>query len=105
MTAAVRAFIGLGSNLGPGQQHIKMAWIKLGQLKDTLALALSSPYLTDPMGMESEQLFTNAVGVLETRLSPRQLLGEMLAIELAMGRDREQGKDRQVDLDIRNGNN
>jgi len=93
-------FIGLGSNLGPGRQHIQLAWHKLGQQKSTLALALSSPYLTEPVGMASEQLFTNAVGVLETSLSPQDLLKQMLAIELEMGRNRGQGKDRQVDLDI-----
>jgi len=50
--------------------------------------------------MESEQWFTNAVGAIETRLGPDSLLEEFLSIEAQMGRDRSQGKDRTVDLDI-----
>ena len=50
--------------------------------------------------MESDQWFTNAVGVIETRLAPEQLLENMLQVELTMGRDRSQGADRTVDLDI-----
>ncbi len=93
-------FIGLGSNLGSGRQNIKKAWQLLGQLEQTTILTLSSPFLSEPVGMESEHWFTNAVGVLECKLSPHQLLDAMLAIENKMGRDRQQGKDRTIDLDI-----
>lgn len=94
-------FIGLGSNLGDGQVNIKQAWQLLGQERTNLLLALSSPYLTEPVGMAPDSpWFTNAVGAMETKLMPQKLLAAMLAIEQQMGRDRQQGMDRPVDLDI-----
>lgn len=93
-------FIGLGSNLGNGKANIRSAWQRLGKMERITPLSISSPYLTEPVGMESAQLFTNAVGVLETRLTPQDLLEKMLAVEQAMGRDRANGMDRTIDLDI-----
>lgn len=94
-----QAFIGLGSNLGDGRSNLLQAWKLLQQMAGT-GLALSSPFLTEPVGMESANLFTNAVGILQTSLSPRELLRIMLAVEAEMGRDRQKGKDRIVDLDL-----
>ncbi len=93
-------FIGLGSNLGDGRQNLQKAWQRLGALSGVISLSLSSPYLSEPVGMDSEHWFTNAVGVLKTRLSPEELLDSMLQIEQGMGRDRSAGKDRSIDLDI-----
>lgn len=94
-----RAFIGLGSNLGDGRQNLLLAWRKL-QEEAGVALALSPPFLTEPVGMKSDFLFTNAVGILETELTPDVLLEKMLAVEALLGRDRQKGKDRTVDLDL-----
>lgn len=94
------AFIGLGSNLGKGCKNLQEAWHLLGEQRGITLLGLSSPYLTEPVDMESLQQFTNAVGVLETKLSPEQLLGVILSIEKSLGRDRALGQDRTVDLDI-----
>lgn len=96
----VTVFVGLGSNLGDGRQNIRKAWQKLGAVKGIRLLRLSSPYLTEPVGIETSSWFTNAVGLLQTTLSPRELLGAMLKIEAEMGRDRTQTEDRPVDLDI-----
>lgn len=93
-------FIGLGSNLGDGRVNLRHAWHRLGQLGQLTPLTLSHPYRSAPMGMESEYWFTNAVGVCETRLLPDDLLASLLATETAMGRDRSQGLDRVIDLDI-----
>ncbi len=93
-------FIGLGSNLGDTREHVLASWKSLGAHKDIVTLTLSSPYKTAPVAMESDKWFTNAVGVLQTTLSARQLLETMLSIEQKMGRDRSQGMDRTVDLDI-----
>ncbi|MEN8140090.1 MAG: 2-amino-4-hydroxy-6-hydroxymethyldihydropteridine diphosphokinase [Thermodesulfobacteriota bacterium] len=93
-------FIGLGANLGPARENIRQAWGEVGSLAKTILLSLSSPYLSEPVGVASDNWFTNAVGVLETRLSPHDLLTELLAIETKMGRDRSLGHDRPVDLDI-----
>jgi len=94
-----QAFIGLGSNLGDGRGNLLAAWQRL-QAEAGRAVALSPPFLTEPVGMESEQLFTNAVGLLETRLAPQALLDKMMDIEAGLGRDRQKGRDRTVDLDL-----
>jgi 2-amino-4-hydroxy-6-hydroxymethyldihydropteridine diphosphokinase len=102
-------FIGLGSNLGDGRVNLRKAWQRLGEQVGITTLALSSPYLTRPVVKESwekegrqlaEQWFTNAAGVLETKLSPLELLGVMQEIEIQLGRDRQKTIDRAVDLDL-----
>ncbi len=96
----VDVFVGLGSNLGDGRQNIQTAWQKLGAVKGVRLVRLSSPYLTEPVGIATDFWFTNAVGLLQTELSPRELLRVMLQIEAEMGRDRTKTDDRPVDLDI-----
>ena len=93
-------FVGLGSNIGDGRENLLSAWKQLGATEQITALSLSSPYLSEPVGMESDQWFTNAVGVLETRRSPEKLLVRFLEIEAGMGRDRTEGMDRTIDLDV-----
>ena len=94
------AFIGLGSNLGNGRANLKKAWQLLGKFKGITPLSLSSPYETAPVGMASKQWFTNAVGAIDTKASPEELLNILLGIEQSMGRDRSKGDDRIVDLDL-----
>ena len=93
-------FIGLGSNLGEGQANLREAWRRLGQVRGVFPLSLSHPYRSAPVGMVSAQWFTNAVGVCESKLPPGELLACLLGIEADMGRDRTQGPDRVIDLDI-----
>ncbi|MEN8143104.1 MAG: 2-amino-4-hydroxy-6-hydroxymethyldihydropteridine diphosphokinase [Thermodesulfobacteriota bacterium] len=103
------AFIGLGSNLGDGCHNLQKAWQQTGDQPQITTLAISSPYLTKPVNKKaweakgkklSDQLFTNAVGVLETDLPPQRLLEILKKIESAMGRERSKTVDRPVDLDI-----
>jgi 2-amino-4-hydroxy-6-hydroxymethyldihydropteridine diphosphokinase len=94
-----QAFIGLGSNLGDGRKNLLLAWRHL-QRQAGCGLALSSPYLTEPVGMDNDYLFTNAVGLLQTLLSPEDLLAVMLQVEEELGRDRQKGRDRTIDLDL-----
>ena len=97
MTAA---FVGLGSNLGDGQANLLRAWQRLGREKEITLGRLSHPYRTAPVGIESSHWFTNAVGAIRTALAPDKLLGVLLAIEIELGRNREQGRDRTIDLDL-----
>ncbi len=94
------AFIGLGSNLGNGRGNLLSAWKELGKIEGLTCLVLSSPYLTEPMGVETAHWFTNAVGVLESRLEAEKLLETLLEIEKSLGRDRSLGIDRTIDLDL-----
>lgn len=94
------AYIGLGSNLGDGPRNLSAAWQRLGREAGIELLTLSRFYRSAPVGMVSEHWFTNAVGRIKTNLPPDKLLGAMLAIELESGRDRSQGRDRIIDLDL-----
>lgn len=94
------AFVGLGSNLGDGKKNLQTAWRLLGHAEGISTRRLSSPYLTAPVGMAAAPWFTNAVGMVETSLPPREFLAEMMRIELQMGRRRDQTRDRQIDLDL-----
>jgi 2-amino-4-hydroxy-6-hydroxymethyldihydropteridine diphosphokinase len=99
----VTAYVGLGSNLGNCRENLLQAWARLGEVKGIKLLVLSSPYRTEPVGMESGNWFINAVGSLQTSLQPEELLAEMLAVEAGLGRKRGlqgQPEDRTVDLDL-----
>lgn len=94
------AYIGLGSNLGDGLSNLQYAWNSLGEVTDIHIQLLSNPYKTEPIGINSKHWFTNAAGVLETSLPPKELLHVLLQVEMKMGRDRGKGIDRSIDLDI-----
>ncbi len=95
-----QAFIGMGSNLGDGQGNLIAAWQRLGEVAGIIPNRLSSPYRTEPVGLDTDHWFTNAVGEIFTTLSPMELLAAMLAIEADLGRDRTLTQDRPVDLDL-----
>jgi 2-amino-4-hydroxy-6-hydroxymethyldihydropteridine diphosphokinase len=98
------AYIGLGSNLGQSRTLLKEAWQSLGQYSEVNLQALSSPYHTRPVGMESSYWFINAVGQLHTALHPEALLDLLLETEQKFGRVRhpelEGYQDRTLDLDL-----
>jgi 2-amino-4-hydroxy-6-hydroxymethyldihydropteridine diphosphokinase len=97
------AYVGLGANLGSCRENIQAAWARLGNVSGITLLALSSPYRSEPVGMESENWFVNAVGSLETLLEPLLLLREMFVVEKSLGRERILTgipEDRTVDLDL-----
>jgi 2-amino-4-hydroxy-6-hydroxymethyldihydropteridine diphosphokinase len=100
----VTAYVGLGSNLGDGQAILLNAWEALGRIEGIAPGKLSSPYVTEPVGMSSRHWFTNAVGVLQTCLEPPALLRALLTVEAAFGRRRTSGgngyEDRSLDLDL-----
>lgn len=93
----MRAYLGLGSNLGDRWQHLREA---VGSL--TGVVAVSSVYETDPVGGPSGQPpYLNCVVVLETDLNPRQLLGVCHRLESAADRVRNQlWGPRTLDVDI-----
>ena len=98
------AYIGLGSNQGNSRSLLQEAWKALDQHPEVTIQTLSSPYRTQPVGMESEHWFINAVGCLHTKLSPEKLLDLLLATEHKFGRVRhpelEGYQDRTLDLDL-----
>lgn len=99
-----KAFIGLGSNLGDGPTIVTRAWQTIGEEEGITTVAISHPYVSAPVGMNSQHWFTNCAGELETALTAHQLLNILLRIEAAFGRIREGRitgyQDRILDLDI-----
>lgn len=99
--SAVRAFVGLGSNLGAPAQYIHDAVKALNALPGTRLIRVSSLYRTAPIGKTDQPDFCNAVAEIETCLSSRELLQHMLVVEQRQGRVRgERNGPRTLDLDL-----
>jgi len=95
------AAIALGSNLGDRATHLRDALARLATLGTVTAV--SSFHDTAPVGYLDQPRFLNAAALLETTLPPLALLHALLAIELAMGRDRAAAPPkgpRLIDLDL-----
>lgn len=99
------AAIALGSNLasafGPPEANLHEAIRRITTLGSILAV--SSFYQTAPVGYTDQPNFLNAALLLETSLAPLDLMRALLAIELAMGRDRASAPPkgpRIIDLDL-----
>jgi 2-amino-4-hydroxy-6-hydroxymethyldihydropteridine diphosphokinase len=99
----MRAFVGLGSNLGDREATLWQAVDELRRLPDTEVKAVSSFRDTAPVGYVHQPRFLNGAVELETKLAPRDLLQALLRIERALGRDRTQSPPqgpRTADLDL-----
>jgi len=70
-------------------------------MPETRLVRGSSLYRNPPAGYLDQPEFVNAVARIETRLAPRDLLEQLLAIERAHGRVRDfPNGPRTLDLDI-----
>lgn len=98
---AERAYVALGSNLGDRAAHLAAARDALTRLPGTTLLAASAVEETAPLAGMAQPPYLNQMVLLETRLSPRELLAACHAIEQAEGRVRtERWGARTLDLDI-----
>lgn len=93
----VRAFLGMGSNLGPRERLLQQAVASLSSL-----VAVSPVYETSPVGgPPGQQPYLNLVVELATSLDPRELLGVCHRLEAAAGRVRdERWGPRTLDVDL-----
>lgn len=97
----VTAFVGLGSNLDDPPARIRRALQALAALPGTRLVRHSSLYRNPPTGVLDQPDFVNAVAEIETRLTARELLEQLLAIEQVHGRVRDQPNGpRTLDLDL-----
>ena len=99
----MRAYVGLGSNLGGREVTLREALTRLGELDGVSVVAVSSFRETDPVGNVDQPRFVNAAAEIETNLGPRELLDRLLEVERSLGRDRsreERWGPRTVDLDL-----
>ena len=98
---AVRAYVGLGSNLRDREGVIADAVSALGSHPDIEVLRVSSLRETEPWGPVEQPRFLNGAVALETTLEPRALLGVLLDVERRLGRVRqERWGPRTIDLDL-----
>jgi 2-amino-4-hydroxy-6-hydroxymethyldihydropteridine diphosphokinase len=73
----------------------------LAALRATHLTLRSRLYRTRPMGPQDQPYFVNAAAGLLTELTAHELLGLLLGIEIAMGRNRqERWGPRVIDLDL-----
>src|SRR3954469_10022248 len=99
--AAVKAFIGLGANIGDPGRQIRGALEALGEIAGTRVTRASSLWRSAPVGYAAQPDFVNAVAEIETVQAPRPLLGDLLAIEKRFGRERSfANAPRTLDLDL-----
>lgn len=101
MGSIAAAYLGLGSNLGDRVGNLRAALRMLEADGDCEVAAVSSAYLTRPVGIQDQPDFVNAVAAVHTGLSPTQLLDRCLDVESKLGRRRTlRWGPRVIDIDI-----
>lgn len=99
-----------GGNIGDAKSRLLRAEELIGKRIGVIT-SRSEWHTTEPWGFECSECFTNVAWVAETHLSATELLEELLAIEVELGRDRraeyiakvtgrQSYASRMIDLDI-----
>lgn len=92
----MRAFLGLGTNLGDRRAYLRQAVASLPDL-----VGVSDVYETDPVGGPEQGPYLNLVVELDTGLDPRELLLLAQRLETEAGRVREvHWGPRTLDVDV-----
>ena len=103
MADAIRAFVGMGGNIGDVANTLMEAIWALEALPQTSVRSQSDLYRSPPWGRADQAEFINAVVELQTRLAARVLLDSLIGIEEIFGRVRnldERWGPRTLDLDL-----
>ncbi|MCG6187477.1 2-amino-4-hydroxy-6-hydroxymethyldihydropteridine diphosphokinase [Maribellus maritimus] len=96
-----KVFLGIGGNLGNKRENFKKVFPliekRLGKI-----IQKSSVYETPPWGFHAQEIFWNQVLIIESELSPEDLLRNIHSIEESFGRKRgkEGYSSREMDIDI-----
>ena len=99
-SARVRAFIGVGANLGDAQATVRVAIDACRQLPASTLHAASSLYRSAPIDAGGPD-YINAVVAIDTSLSPTELLVHLQRRAAAHGRERSvRNAPRTLDLDL-----
>lgn len=97
----VRAYIGMGSNIGDKRAYLDFAVKSLGDSKYCNVTKVSSYIETEPVGGVEQDNFLNGCIEAETILPPYELLALLNEIENSAGRTREiHWGPRTLDLDL-----
>jgi len=96
----VRAYVGVGANLGDATAAVRDALTALDRLPGTRVAAASSLYRTAPVDAIGPD-FVNAVAALDTTLTAEDLLQALHGLERDQGRQRPyRNAPRTLDLDL-----
>lgn len=95
-----RAAIALGSNVGDKRGNVARA-IELLERDGARVVRRSADFRTEPWGPVEQDWFVNACVIVETELSPEELLSLCRRIEAELGRKRDmRWGPRTIDVDI-----
>lgn len=107
MAKRVRAYVGLGSNVGDSHRAMANGIRALAALPGVRLRAVSPLYRTRPVGVTDQPDFLNAVAALDVPAGPDPetgalaLLAALKDLEQALGRQkRRRWGPREIDLDL-----
>lgn len=96
-------YLGLGTNLGNRTENINEAIQRINDRIGSI-VKISNLYQTKPIGFSSDNDFINAACLVETMLTPEQILEITKEIEQDMGRTSKSVNhtyaDRIIDIDL-----
>ena len=95
------AAIALGSNVGDRAGFLASALRAIGALPGCRLTRISSAYKTRPWGKTDQGEFINMCALLDTDLSPTDLLAAVKDVESSLGRTAsERWGPREIDIDL-----
>jgi 2-amino-4-hydroxy-6-hydroxymethyldihydropteridine diphosphokinase len=98
--STTKCLIALGGNIGPVEQNFVLALDKLADAECRI-VTRSRYYQSVPMGSDAGKTFVNAAALVQTNLSPLELLELLQKIEKECGRVRSvHWGPRTLDLDL-----
>ena len=107
MAQSVRAYIGLGANVGDARGTLTDAVAALGALPDARLRGVSRAYRTRPVGVEDQPDFLNAAVALDVPAGPDPATGATALLVALKGLERQFGRrkrgrwgPRELDLDL-----
>ena len=88
-----QVYLGLGANLGNREETILAAYKEIERLIGVI-VRQSAFYYSEPWGFESSHAFANTVIMVETTLSPHELLRKTQHIERLLGKRHRHATER-----------
>ena len=92
-----QVYLGLGSNLGDKEENLRKAITLINEQIGTV-VRQSAFFYSEPWGYESENQFVNAAILVETTLTPHQLLKATQRIERQLGKTTAHATERPSDI-------
>jgi 2-amino-4-hydroxy-6-hydroxymethyldihydropteridine diphosphokinase len=95
----MKAVVALGANIGSPREQMDVAIALLREA--TQVIAVSTYFVTKPVGGPEQPDYLNAVCILESELPALDLLAVLQGIEKSLGRERDvRWGPRTIDLDL-----